>query len=284
MAEPLAAPDPFVPPGARHVLTDVEFDVLWDELRLGPTPVVLRLPSPGRTRAERHRIAADGLAGLRGRGLAGPDGPDPELVRLLGLLAAPRRHLELRAWLGHPVRASAAERDGDGVLAVHSDRTVVLGACGSPALAIAGALPPHPAGRGRAVTLPTAVLAEALAVNGRCDEGGDEASGEGPDVAGTLTGLGIGPRDAATVAAVLRGPARRGQVSAVVHDRWGSPHRPLRHLTLIDAPDGRYRLTRSTADDGREWSTLAPVDARRLHALLGDLLDAAQEEIDTTAR
>ncbi|MBW0106264.1 ESX secretion-associated protein EspG [Pseudonocardia sp. KRD291] len=269
MAEPLTAAGPVVAAGARHVLTDVEFDVLWDELRLGPTPVVLRLPSPGRTRAERHRITADGLAGLRERGLAGPDGPDPELTRLLGLLAAPRRQLELRAWLGHPVRASAAERDGDGVLAVHRDRTVVLGACGSPALAVAGALPPRPAGRGGAVTLPTAVLAEVL------------TGGQGCDVAATLTDLGTDPREAATVAAVLRGPAHRGQVSAVVHDRWGSPHRPVRHLTLLDAPDGRYRLTRSTADDGREWSTLAPVDTRRLHALLGDLLDTAQEQVDT---
>ncbi|MET0189790.1 MAG: ESX secretion-associated protein EspG, partial [Pseudonocardia sediminis] len=80
--------------------------------------------------------------------------------------------------------------------------------------------------------------------------------------------------------AVLRGPAHRGQVAAVVHDRWGSPHRPVGHLTLLDAPDGRYRLTRATADDGVEWSTLAPVDARCLHALLGDLLDTAQEAVD----
>ncbi|MDN5918919.1 MAG: ESX secretion-associated protein EspG [Pseudonocardia sp.] len=270
MAERLSAPDPFVPAGARHVLTEVEFDVLWDELRLGPTPVVLRLPSPGRTRAERRRITADGLAGLRERDLAGPDGPDPELVRLLGLLAAPRRQLELRAWLGHPVRASAAERDGDGALAVHRDATVVLSACGSPALAVTGALPPRPAGRGRSVTLPTAVLAEALTGDG------------GADVAGALTGLGTDRRDAAAVAGVLRGPAHRGQVAAVMHDRWGSPHRPVRHVTLLDAPDGRYRLTRSTADDGLEWSTLAPVDTRRLHALLTELLDTAEEQVGTS--
>ena len=268
MAEPLTAPGPFAPTGTRHVLTEIEFDVLWDELRLGPTPVVLRLPSPGRTRAERRRITRDGLAGLRERGLAGPDGPDPGLVRLLGLLAAPRRQMELRAWLGHPVRASAAERDGDGALAVHRDRTVVLSACGSPAHAVVGALPVRPAGRGRAVTLPTAVLAEVL------------TGEDGADVAGTLAELGTDPDDAATVAGVLRGPAHRGQVAAVVHDRWGSPHRPVGHLTLLDAPDGRYRLTRSTAADGREWSTLAPVDPRRLHGLLADMLDAAQEEVD----
>lgn len=270
MAEPVAAADPFVPAGARHVLTDVEFDVLWDELRLGPTPVVLRLPSPGRTRAERARIAADGLAGLRERGLADSSGPDPELVRLLGLLAAPRRQLELRAWLGHPVRASAVERDGDGALAVHRDRTVVLSACGSPAHAVTDALPARSPGRGRAVTLPTAVLAEVLT--------GDDRTG----IADTLTGLGLDPGDAGTVAAVLRGPAHRGQVAAVVYDRWGSPHRPVRHVTLLDAPDGRYRLTRSTADDGAEWSTLAPVDKRRLHTLLCTLLADAEHHLTAT--
>ena len=66
---------------SRLVLGETEFDVLWDELRLGPTPVVLRLPSPGRTRAERARIVAAGRGGLRRRGLADVTGPAPEPAR-----------------------------------------------------------------------------------------------------------------------------------------------------------------------------------------------------------
>lgn len=271
MAEPLAlGAGPFRPSGGtRHVLTDVEFDLLWDELRLGPTPVVLRLRSPGRTRAERARVAAEGLRGLRERGLAGPSGPDPDLVRLLGLLAAPQRQLELRAWFGYPVRADAAERDGDGVLALRRDRTVVLSAGGSPAHAVVSALPVLVAGPGPAVTLPTATLAAMLT---------DTPCG---DVVTALTELGTDPHDAAVLGRVLRGPAHRGQVTAVVYDRWGGPHRPVPHVTLLDSPGGRYRLTRRAGADGTEWSTVAPVDPRGLHALLAELLDTAAEQLDT---
>lgn len=66
----------------RHVLTAVEFDVLWERLGLGPTPVVLRLESPGRTLTERREVLAAGWQALRDRGLAGPSGPHPELTRL----------------------------------------------------------------------------------------------------------------------------------------------------------------------------------------------------------
>ena len=44
-------PDTRIGPGSPLVLTAVEFDVLWEDLGLGPTPAVLRLASRGRTRA-----------------------------------------------------------------------------------------------------------------------------------------------------------------------------------------------------------------------------------------
>lgn len=256
---------------SRLLLSEAEFDVLWDALRLGPTPVVLRLPSPGRTRAERARIVAAGRDGLRRRGLADVTGPAPEPARLLGLLAAPRRQLELRAWFGRPVRALAAERDGDGALAVRRDGRVELHAAGTPAHAVRTTLPARPAGRGRAVSLPTAALAGILAA----------ADGlPGPAViSGTSAPDTPLPEDADLVTRLLGGPGGRAQVAAVVHDRWGSPHRPAGHLTVLDTPDGRYRLTRAGAADGTQWSTLAPVDDRGLHALLSGLLD----EADATA-
>ena len=45
---------------ARRVLTAVEFDVLWEWLGLGATPVVLRLDSPGRTHGERSGMCGQG--------------------------------------------------------------------------------------------------------------------------------------------------------------------------------------------------------------------------------
>ena len=61
-------------PVASRVLSGVEFDVVWESLGLGPTPVVLNLPSPGRTHTERRHIVAGALSDLRCRGLAGPAG------------------------------------------------------------------------------------------------------------------------------------------------------------------------------------------------------------------
>lgn len=260
---------------SRLLLSEAEFDVLWDELRLGPTPVVLRLPSPGRTRAERARIVAAGRDGLRRRGLADLAGPAPEPARLLGLLAAPRRQLEVRAWFGRPVRAIAAERDGDGALAVRRDGHVELHAAGTPAHAVRTTLPDRAAGRGRAVSLPTAALAGVLAAtDGQPVPDGVITPAATPD--------GVSPDDAALLARLLGGRGGRAQVAAVVHDRWGSPHRPSGHLTVLDTPDGRYRLTRTPAGDGTEWSTLAPVDDRGLHVLLSALLTGADTAAGAT--
>lgn len=126
---------------SRHVLTAVEFDVLWGQLGLGPTPVALRLRAPGHVPAERRDLMAAGWPGLRERGLAGPGGPDPELARLLRLLGTPAVQLELRGSWGHDVRAIAAGRPGAGVLAVRQDATVTLGGCGSLPAGLLGVLP-----------------------------------------------------------------------------------------------------------------------------------------------
>ena len=130
----------------RQVLTAVEFEVLWACLGLGPTPVTLRLASPGRTDV----ALPPGWDALRARGLAGPGGPDPELARLLHLLAAPPALLELRGDWGRPVRAIAAGGGDAGVLALRQDATVVLAPCAGLATAITGMLPRAGAARGRA--------------------------------------------------------------------------------------------------------------------------------------
>lgn len=263
-----------MPERIRYVLTDSEFDVVWERLGLGATPAALRLPSPGRTRAERLRIAADGLHGLRARGLAGPSGPDPALVRLLGLLAGPRHQLEVRGWFGHPMRAVAADRDGDGVLAVHTDGTVTVSAAGSPAHAAVTALPPRRPGPGPAVRVPTAVLERVLgAVPTGTRRGPGPAGHRPPEVLGDDPGRG---EQESLLRAMLAGPAHRAQVCAVHHDRWGSPHRPAGHVAVVDTPGGRYRLTREPTA-GVEWATLAPVDDRRLRPLLAGLLEPAPD-------
>ena len=271
-----AGPTP--PQPARHVLTSTEFDIIWERLGLGPTPVVLRLESPGRTWSERNRIVADGWRALRERGLAGPDGADPELARLLRLLAGPAVALELRGWWGRSVRAVAAGTPDAGALAVRQDGTLTVQACGSLPGALLGVLPPTNPGPGQATTLRSGTLAAALRATG-----GPAASGPAPIDSGAearlrvaLTARAVPAADAGLLAHMLGGTERRAQLVALAGDRWGGTSRVGGVLTVLDGAAGRSLLTRSRGEDGVEWTTVAPTDDRRLRHRLGELLAEAQ--------
>lgn len=253
---------------ARRVLTAVEFDVLWEWLGLGATPVVLRLDSPGRTHSERRGIVATGWQGLRQRGLADLSGPDPEIVRLMHLLAVPTCQVELRMRLGRELRVAAAARPGTTALALRQDETVTLSSAAGPVSATLGALPAAAAGPGRAVTLPSADLEAATT----------EAGGPAP-MAETLTRRGVDREDAERLEAMLRGVTRRGQLSVLAADQWGVLHRLPRVVGVLDTRRGRYLMQRNTAADGVEWTTLAPTDLPRLR----DRLDALLAEVEARA-
>jgi hypothetical protein len=257
MSEPGPVLDPTDPP--RRVLTAVEFDVLWERLGLGPTPVVLRLESPGRTHAERRAIVAAGWQALRDRGLAGPSGPEPELARLLHLLARPAVQLELRGRWGREVRAMAAGQPGTGGLAVRQDATVALTPCNSLPAGLLGVLPPAGAGHGRACTVPSDALSAALA--GPVDQR-----------RAALVARDVPPDDAALLTRMLEGAESRAQLVALAADRWGVLRRHGGVLTVVDGPRGRYLLTRTTGEDGVDWATVAPTDDRRLRLRLAELL------------
>ncbi len=253
------------PPPARpgRVLTAVEFDVLWEQLGLGPTPAVLRLASPGRTHADRRRIAATGWQGLRARGLAGPSGPDPELARLLRLLAVPAAQLELRAYWGRSVRAVAAGGPGAGVVAVRQDATVTLAPCGSLPSALLATVPPVRPGCGRASTVRTATLAAALAAL------------PGAGLRAELVARHVEPSEAGVLERMLSGADRRAQVVALATDAAGIPRRAGGVLRIADGPRGRYLVVRTTAADGTDWTTVAPTDDRGLRHRLVEMLAVA---------
>jgi hypothetical protein len=240
------------------VLSAVEFDVVWEALGLGPTPVVLNLASPGRTHTERRHIVAATWADLRPRGLAGPRGPEPGLVRLLRLLAAPGFRMEVRAWGAAPARALVAGRPGDGVCARRDGETVVLDSRASLPGAVVGVLTPAVAGPGRAANVPTAALGAAV------------TSPSGAGLRADLRERGVPPDEAGLVARMLRGIHTRTEVSTVAVDRWGLRSRSADVLGVLDGPRGRYLVTRDGA-----WTTVAPVDTRRLRHRVAELLDAA---------
>jgi hypothetical protein len=247
----------------RRVLTAVEFDVLWEWLGLGATPVVLRLSSPGRTHRERRAIVAGGWHGLRVRGLADVGGPDPELVRLLHLLATPSEQVELRMRLGHELRVLAAGRTGAGGLAVRQDETVTLSATTDPVGATLGVLPKSPAGPGGSVTVPSLDLEYATGRNAR-----------GRSIAEALLARDVPECDAVLLDAVLRAGTRRGQLSMLAADQWGVLRRHRKVLGLVDTRKGRYLMHREPAGNGVEWTTLTPVElhglAHRARRLLAD--------------
>ena len=247
-------------PAGQRVLSAAEFDVVWDGLGLGPTPVVLNLASPGRTHTERRRIEADGWAALRERGLAGQNGLEPELERLLRLLATSSVRLELRAWWPGPIRAVAAEGGDDVVLTRRTNDAVVLEPCTSLA-AVVGVLPPGAAGPGRAANLPTEELVAALR----------RPSGAG--LRADLVERGVTPSEAGLASRMLDGVDRRAQIDAVAADRWAAPQRWGEGIGVLEGPRGRYLTTRSHADDGTAWTTIAPTDDRRLRQRVAELVD-----------
>lgn len=250
----------FPAPG-RRVVSSVEFDVVWEWLGLGAAPVVLRLDSPGRTHTERRQIVDAGWQGLRQRGLANLTGPEPELVRLMHLLAAPTSQIELRMRLDRELRAIAAGRPGTAALAVRRDDTVTLSALTQPVLGVVNTMPTIGTGAGHSVTLPSADL----------DAASNAAAG-GEPIAETLHQHGLDRADAELVSSILGGVTGRGQLSALSADNWGVLHRSPRVIGVLDTRYGRYLTQRDVAADGSEWTTLAPVDAVRLRYRIEELL------------
>jgi len=117
------------------------------------------------------------------------------------------------------------------------------------------------AGPGRACTLPSAVLAAAL-------------SDPGPDLPAALAARGVLGPDAELLARMLAGGSGRAQIVAMASDPSGVVRRRGGVLAVLDGPDGRYLLTRTLGAGGVEWSTVAPVDHRRLHHSAAELLVA----------
>jgi hypothetical protein len=249
----------------RLAITAVEFDVLWEWLGLGATPVVLRLDSPGRTHTERREIVNTSWQALRQRGLADDTGPDPEIIRLMHLFAVPTEQVELRMWAEQETRVLATGRAGRTALAVRQGSTLTLsGASRTPNRAVLGTLPPAPAGAGRSVTLPSADLDAAR-----------EGVADGCPMHEGLIARGVAADDAELAEDILGATVGHGQISVLVADSWGVPHRLRRFIGVLDTRHGRYVVNRAPAGDGTEWTTVAPTDPRRMLYRMDELLAEA---------
>jgi hypothetical protein len=248
------------------IISTLEFDVLWEHLGLETMPLVLKVPSPGKTREERRSIEDQVWRQLGARGLGGPRSLDPTLEDLLHVLNRPQQEVDARMWLHErSVRVLAAGKGQAGVLAVLDGGQLILRpaeADGLPREALT-TLPSAPAGEGHSITLPSADL-DAAAASASTPEELEEA----------LRGR-VRADDAHTLAEMVRDASNRGQFGAAARDKWGKRVRPDRVVAFYDTPKGRYLQMRRAVDGQPPWSTITPVDYRRLHHHLVELLAEA---------
>ncbi|GAA2357076.1 ESX secretion-associated protein EspG [Saccharopolyspora halophila] len=258
-------------PGAEAdpiYLSALEFDVACESERLTDRRhIVLDVPSPGATYAERARLVAGVWDELRQRGLAetGRDRLDVEFADVLALLDRPQRGIDLRIWADRSIRALACASADAGVLVIVDGDVVEItpirsGALADAAVSVAGDTPPGP---GRAVSLPNDTLRQAASIAGTTDRLAftDE-----------LRAAGIPHSDAADVAAMSAGMTVRGQLGAEANPDRGRPERAERVVAFHDTEQGRYLHVVRHTGDGRGWSTIAPASNARLAEYAGDLL------------
>jgi hypothetical protein len=243
-------------------ISALEFDVLWEHYGLDQMPLVLKVPSPGRTDDERKGIVARVWDGLEERGLGNPVGLDPTLERLLLLLRRADREIDGRLWLGENVRLFAATTGEEAVLATLVGETVTLRAAdstGLPRFALS-VLPPAQAGPGQSITLPSADF-EAAAKEATKQE----------DLAAGLRERGVRATDATALAEMIGDIVHRGQYGTAMRDRWGRRVRARRVISFFDTADGRYLQVRREDDGAEPWTTISPADSRRMLQQLSTL-------------
>lgn len=248
------------------IISTLEFDVLWEHLGLEVMPLVLKVPSPGKTTEERRAIEDQVWLQLGARGLGGPRSLDPTLEDLLHVLNRPQQEIDARMWLNErSLRVLAAGKGQAGVLAILDGTQLILRpaeADGLPREALT-ALPTAPAGEGHSITLPSA------------DLDGAAASATTPEDLEAALSATLRAYDAHTLAEMVRDASNRGQFGAAARDKWGKRVRPDRVVAFYDTPKGRYLQMRRAADGQPPWSTITPVDYRRMHHHLVELLAEA---------
>ncbi|GAA2338983.1 hypothetical protein GCM10009854_14250 [Saccharopolyspora halophila] len=252
---------------AETGLSTLEFDVLTEHLGIPRVPLVLKVPSPGRTRSERAGLVEAAWRSLGQRGLGDPGGLDPELERMLRLLTDNEREVDGRLWLQRSIRVFAAA-DSERAVLVTKDETLNLrpiSPAGLPREAVA-VLPQLPPGPGRSVSVRSADLDAAAA----------EAGASPERLPGELRRLGVRADDAEALAEMVAGATSRGQFGAAKWRR-GRRERAERVIGFFDTAHGRYVQLRRRSPSGEEWSTITPAEHLRLAGHLAELLDEVTE-------
>lgn len=249
------------------VLSTEEFDVVWEHLRLGPMPLVIKVPSPGKSERERRDLEQRVWYALESRGLGRPIGLHPEFDHLIRMFVRPQLEVDARVWVGKSIRVLAVANGDVGALATLSgDRITLRRAAGSGLpTAVIGALPQHPAGTGHSVTMPSADLEAAVR----------KSDGTPKSLEQSLRAHGVRDEDAKTLVKMFTNLVHTGNFGAAARDRYGKRCRPERVVAFFDTEDGRYLQQRRASGGTEPWSTFTPTDVRRLTYQLDELLAEA---------
>jgi hypothetical protein len=257
--------------GAPITISALEFDVLVEHLRLSEVPLVLQVPSPGRTYAERQTLVATAWQSLEDRGLGRQLSVDDRLAHLLRLLERPDQEIDGRFGATKGVRLLVAATGDEAVFALLTKHGLTLSEIPPTGLAreALGALPSVPAGPGESITVRAADM-DAAAANATGQETFEQA----------LRRRGLPARDAAVLRQMFGNIRRQGQFGASARNRWGHRRRAPHVIGFFDTDAGRYLQLRQSTPDDTVWSTVSPADTRLLIAQLADLLTTVR----TTAK
>lgn len=244
------------------VLSLLEFDVAWQMLDLGETPVALELPGHGATDVERNRLVRQATDSLRDRGLVQHLRPSPELQSELRLLATAEAFRDLVVTAPSRLLAVVGSSGGRAVLAVCLDERVALvrlptERATTELVELLGPIAPGP---GRQVRVPQRVLGEAMAACGADRE----------RFASELMRRGL---DGADAYALLRmseviGVGQLGASRRTVNGRRRAPYA----LVVQSTAEGCYRQRRVPLEGADTMVEAGPADARSLALELEELV------------
>ncbi|TWP53084.1 ESX secretion-associated protein EspG [Lentzea tibetensis] len=247
-------------------LSAEEFDVVWE--RIGePMPLVIKVPSPGKSRQERRQLEDRVWQALDARGLGNARGLHPELEGLLRMFVRPEREVDGRVWVGRSVRVLAVANGDYGALALKDGEQLSFKPCAGSGLpsAVLASLPQHPAGTGISVTLPSVDLEKAV----------QSSDGSPKGLEAAFRGIGLREDDAKALVKMFTGLVHTGNFGAAARDRYGKRWRPERVVAFLDTEEGRYLQQRRSSNGAEAWSTFSPTDARRLMHQVDELLAEA---------
>ena len=243
----------------RISLSWLEYDVLWEHLRLGVFRPVLSVPSPGRTEEERAELRAKVWASLAAKGI---DKDDDRLVRMFTRLANPEWELDARMQLtqtGPRTTVLIARVGRHATVAVLNDDELRLWNAKADDVVTEASylMPTHPAGTGGSITVPTTAL----------DQAATKAGSDPERFTRALAAQGLVKSDARKLTAVLGNVIRLAHFGAAHTPPGEARHRASHVVSVYDDPEGRYLFTRK-----KDWVTLVPGTEAALTRQLSELL------------